>query len=114
MIKTFFGKIRYRLSLTLVVNASEDDKARKNILQCGVVQETNAKLFFSSHHNTVKESTVTAVTNQSEDMGLARGMDTLSGCSEKENDGNVNSNLKSSWKKPPRPPRRACSPNLIL
>jgi len=55
----------------------------------------------------VKESIVTVVTDQSEDMGLIKGMDTLSGCSEKGNDGNVNSNLKSSWKKPPRPLRRA-------
>ena len=36
------------------------------------------------------------VTNQSKDMGLVKGMDTLLGCSEKENDGNVNSNLKPS------------------
>lgn len=110
LIKKFFGKIRYRLSwlsLTLIVNASEDDNAGNNIIQCGAVQERNAKLGFLSHQNTVESSTVTAVTNQSEDMGLAKGMDTLSGCSEKAKDGNVNSNLKSSWKKPPRPPRRA-------
>lgn len=107
LIKRLFGKIGYRLSLTLIVNGSEDDHAGNNAIQCGAAQEKNAKMGFSSHHNRVKESTVTAVANQSEDMGLAKGMDTLFGCSEKAKDGNGNSNLKPSWKKPPRPPRRA-------
>lgn len=105
--KKILGKIGCRLSLTLIVNGSEDGYAGNNVTQCGAVQKKNAKMDFSSHRNTVKESTVLAVANQSEDIGLAKGMDALSGCSEKANDGTGNCNLKPSWKKPPRPPRRA-------
>lgn len=105
--KKLFGRIGCRLSLTLIVNGSEDGHAGNNVIQCGAVQKKNAKMDFLSHHDTVKESTVPAVANQSPDIGLAKGTVSLSGCSEKATDGTGNCNLKPSWKKPPRPPRRA-------
>lgn len=101
--KNLFGRVGYS-GLRIIQNVKSLVGAHlgNNVIQCGSVQGEESEMRFSFHHNTLKDSVVPVVAEQSQDIGLAKAVDI-----DKIRHGNGKTTLKPSWKKPPRPPSRA-------